>query len=122
MMESMLPLYDELARVVSLPPNEFNQQYPQFMEKARSTSPIANVLLPNMEKVFATERRTQARMAMLLAAAAVLEGGPSKLKGIKDPFGENPFEYRPLKEGFELKSNLRYKGQPVTIVIGEGTK
>jgi hypothetical protein len=36
----------------------------------------------------------------------------------KDPFGNGPFEYRILDKGFELKSKLLFKGQPLTLSVG----
>jgi hypothetical protein len=56
---------------------------------------------------------------MLLAAIAVIEAGPEKLESIKDPFGDGPFEYRKLDEGFELSSKLQAEGKPVSLVIGQ---
>jgi hypothetical protein len=55
---------------------------------------------------------------MLLAAVAVAHDGPEKLKEIRDPFGEGPFEYRKLESGFELKSKLKFDGEPVTLTVG----
>ena len=44
---------------------------------------------------------------------------PDKLKDIKDPFANGPFEYRPLAKGFELKSKLLFRDQPVTLTVGQ---
>ena len=49
-----------------------------------------------------------------------VKGGPGKLKDIEDPFGNGPFEFRALDKGFELKSKLLYKGQPVMLTVGRG--
>jgi len=68
------------------------------------------------------QRRSEVRMAMLLAAVAVVEGGPEKLAGIKDPFGDGPFGYRKLDSGFELSSKLLEKDKPVTLAIGQKKK
>ena len=57
-------------------------------------------------------------MAMLLAGVAVVESGQEKLADIKDPFGDGPFKYKKLDEGFELTSNLQENGKPVTLAIG----
>jgi hypothetical protein len=55
---------------------------------------------------------------MLLAGIAVVEGGPEKLKDLKDPFGSGPFEYRQIGNAFELKSQLKFEGQNVTLKFG----
>jgi hypothetical protein len=61
-------------------------------------------------------------MVLFQAALAVVQGGPDKLKDIKDPFGDGPFEYRTLDKGFELKSKLLYQDKPVTLTVGQGKK
>jgi hypothetical protein len=72
-----------------------------------------------VQKIVTAQRRSEARMAMLLAAIAVVEGGPEKLAGINDPFGDGPFGYRKLEPGFELSSKLQENGKPVKLVIGQ---
>lgn len=111
-------VYDELAELTELPPQEFDAKYPEFLERAKAANPIAKVLLPAMDKVMKAQRHSAARMDMLLAGVAVIEGGPEKLAAIKDPFGDGPFEYRKLDDGFELSSKLQQDGKPVTLVIG----
>jgi hypothetical protein len=121
-MEEVLPNYDELARLVALPKAEFDKQYESFTKEAPPGDVLLGALLPAVDKVLAKDHRNQARMAMLLAAIAVAEGGPEKLKDIRDPFGTGPFEYRALDRGFELKSMLIYEGQPVPLTVGQQKK
>jgi hypothetical protein len=120
--EELLPVYDEMEKLIGLPKDEFDAQYPGFKERAKSANPLAEVLLPALDKVLAKEHRNQARFAMLLAAIAAAQEGPQKLKEIKDPFGTGPFEYRALDGGFELKSKLQFEGQPVTLTVGQRKK
>ena len=115
----LLPVYDELERLMALSAEEFDAQYPAFKERTKSGNPLAGVFLPDVYQLLAKERRSQARIAMLLAGIAFVEGGEAKLKEIKDPFGSGPFEYRALGKGFELKSKYLYEGQPVTLTIGQ---
>jgi hypothetical protein len=116
--EGLLPLYDDLARYVALPNDRFAAEYPAFKEKTKADNAVAGLLLPAIDNIRAKQQRLQARMAMLLAGVAFVEGGAAKLNQIKDPFGSGPFEYKALEPGFELKSKLLYEGQPVTLVIG----
>jgi hypothetical protein len=109
MLEDLLPLNDQLAKVAALPWKEFDAQYPEFVKK-KAPTPLAGFLLPSMDKYVAAQRRNQAQMALFKAALAVVQGGPDRLKDIKDPFGDGPFEYRALDKGFELKSKLLFKG------------
>jgi hypothetical protein len=122
MVEDLLPVCDQLARLVALPREEFEAQYPAFKAKTKAAHPLAGLILTAPDRVLATAHRNQARMAMLKAAMAIVEGGPDRLKGIKDPFGDGPFEYRALDGGFELKSKLLFQGQPVTLIVGRARK
>jgi len=118
----VLPLYDEMARLVALPKTQFDAEYPAFKQKAKAEHPLAATVLPSVDQLLAKEQRGQVRMAMLLAAIAVVESGPEKLKDLKDPFGDGPFEYKALDKGFELKSKLLFEDKPVTLVIGQRAK
>jgi hypothetical protein len=111
-------VYDELAELVELPPKEFDAKFPDFAKRAREISPIAELLLPAMDRVIATQRRTETRLALLMAGIAVAESGPDALEEIKDPFGDGPIEYRKLDDGFELSSKLVYEGGPVKLTFG----
>jgi hypothetical protein len=119
MVEAVFPLYDELARLAALPPDEFAPQYAAFKQRTKAEFAAAGLLLPAIDQLKAKEDRHTARMAMLLAAIAYVEGGQAKLNPLKDPFGSGPFALRQLDKGFELKSKLMYEGQPVTLVVGQ---
>jgi hypothetical protein len=131
LLEDLLPLYDQLAKLTALPWKEFDAQYPRFVKEAKAArpmagfvlptaaNPLAGFILPPMDEIVARERRYQAHLALFRAALAVVQGGPDKVKDVRDPFGDGPFEYRALDRGFELKSKLLYKGQPVTLVVGQ---
>jgi hypothetical protein len=119
LMEGFESTYDELAQLATLPWHEFDEKYPNLVKSATADNPIAKIFMPAMDKVVAAQRHSEARLAMLLAAVAVVEGGSEKLAAIKDPFGDGPFEYRKLDTGFELASKLQKDGKPVTLVIGQ---
>ena len=121
-LEGLLTLYDELAGMTDLPAKEFDARYAAFIEKARAANLLAALGLPSMGKFVEAERRAQTRMALFQAALAVVQGGPDRLKDIKDPFGDGPFEYRASGEGFELKSKLLHQGKPVTLAVGQRAK
>ncbi len=118
----LLPLYDLLAHIVTLPPGAFDAQFADFASRAKTSNPLAGFFLPNMDKVAESHRRSEARRSLFKAAIAVVQNGPDALKTIKDPFGDGPFEYRALEKGFELKSKFIAHGQPVTLAVGHGKK
>jgi hypothetical protein len=119
LLEGVLPATDQLAKLATLPREEFAAQYPDFKKKTKAANLLAGHLLTAADQFMATQERNQCRMAMLKAAAAVARDGPGKLKEFNDPFGKGPFEYRGLEKGFELKSELLYQGKPVTLTVGQ---
>jgi hypothetical protein len=116
--EDVIPVYDELKKLVALPHAEFEARYPNFKQQNLKPDTAAAFLIPQIDSLLAKERRSQARLAMLLAAIAVAEAGPDQLKDIDDPFGDGSFQYQKLDNGFELKSQLKFEGQPVTLRVG----
>jgi hypothetical protein len=118
LLKELAPLYDEMAALLDLPPDQFAGRWDAFEKKARTANPVARFLLPAMHKAMAAEQAAQTRFALFKAALAVAQGGPEKLKAIRDPFGDGPFEYRKSPQGFELKSKLIYKELPVTLTVG----
>ena len=121
-LDDLVPWYDLLAQMTTLPRAEFDAQYLDFAKKSRVANPLAGILMPGMDRLVEVQRRTDARRALFNAALAVVQRGPDALKTIQDPFGDAPFEYRALDQGFELKSKLIFRGQPVTLTVGQGTK
>lgn len=120
--EGVLPVSDQLAKLVVLPRQEFEAKYPDFKKKTKADNILAGHLLSSVENMLAAQYRNQTQVAMLKAAMVVVKDGPDKIKDVKDPFGEGPFEYRARDKGFELKSKLLYKGQPVTLTVGPREK
>jgi hypothetical protein len=117
--EDVYPVYDELAKLVALPKDDFDAAYPKFKNRVETDAPFTRIILPAMDKLMAKEHRNNVRMAMLLAAVAVVQSGPETLKDIPDPYGDGPFKYRALDKGFELQSNLLFEGQPVKLTLGQ---
>lgn len=116
----LLPIYDRMAELLSLPRGEFLRQYGEFSQKIKGMNPIADLLLPLADKLRDAQDRHDARLALFRAAIAVVRGGPDVLKEIRDPFGDGPFAYRRLKSGFELTSKLALRGGQISLKIGEG--
>ena len=49
--QDLLPVYDELEKLMDLPGKEFDAKYPEFKKKAEAANPMAGVLLPALGKV-----------------------------------------------------------------------
>lgn len=116
--DDLLPLYDELIKLSALPWREFDARYPEFVKKAKATNPLAEAFYPNLDRFLDSQRRHQTQLALFQAALSIVQGGPNKLGDTKDPYGEGSFEYRGLDKGFELKSKLLVKRQPLTLTVG----
>jgi hypothetical protein len=121
-LEDVLPVYDELEKMVALPWKEFDAQYPEFMRKAKAVNPVGGLLLPAMHKAVTSQRRMITERALFRAAITVVQEGPDKIKDTRDPFGDGAFEYRALDKGFELKSKFLVEGKPLTLTVGPGRK
>ena len=112
--------YTQWAETGTLPLAEFERQTKVIEERLKKDCPFtAADLFPAVAKIRYKDAASQARMAMLKAAIAVVLDGPDRLKDFKDPFGDGPFEYRPIGNGFQLKSKLLYDDQPVALTVAE---
>jgi hypothetical protein len=116
-----LPQYDQTARfwkeaeaAADLPPDQFDKKLRALESRVAGhlVAPLIRISL--MDAV----RRTSA--AMLKAAVLVRLDGQERLKAVKDPFGDGPFVYKQLKNGFELQGRLMREGKPVTLTVGPG--
>ncbi|HDY65261.1 MAG TPA: hypothetical protein ENH84_03380 [Phycisphaerae bacterium] len=111
--KSALKLYEELAGMAELPPQEFEEKLKTIKNPA---------LMPGIGKISYQQAAARTKMAMLKAAIAILLEGKEKLRSIRDPYGDGSFEYMELKEGFRLRSSMKVtKGQErVSLTIGGG--
>jgi len=78
MLEQLLPVCDELIRLVKLPNEQFDAVYPEFKTKTKATYPLAGVILPAVDKVRAQEQRHAARLGMLLGCGCRRGRGTGK--------------------------------------------
>jgi hypothetical protein len=117
-LEEFVPYYEDMARIISLPRPEFEPQWTALCKKLEGNT-MARQLLPAVDKVYDADERAKTRWTMFQAALAVLRDGQSKLADYPDPAGNGPFDRREFPGGFELKSKLLHKGQPVTLMVGK---
>jgi hypothetical protein len=103
-------LYEELASVLVLPSAGFKPALSALQKRCAEQNPLAASILPSAEGIRYASDLLEVRYTMLHAAVEVVSGGVEKLKAIKDPFGDGPFDYRSFSGGFELRSKLQGKG------------
>ena len=72
----------------------------------------------NDAEVRLTDARAQAKRALFAAAVTVVRNGRGALKSIKDPFGDGPFTWDGLVDGFQLSSRLTDHGTHVALKCG----
>jgi hypothetical protein len=116
-LEELIANYEELARIAALPRDQFETKWAAAQKKLEGNA-FARQLLPALDKVYDAAERNRTVWALLHAAHAVAQGGPDRLKDFPDPVGSGAFEYREFPGGFELKSKLVYKGQPLVLKVG----
>ena len=117
-------VYDQLAEMMALPPDEVDELVKKLTSELESTGPVntlGSMMLPAAGKVRRAEAHHQTHVAMLKAAIAVVQGGKEQLKQreFQDPFGSGPFAYSTREDGFVLRSQLIGRdGKPVSLSFG----
>ena len=121
----MDPLYSRLARIMTLPLPEFEDQMQKFdAEIQKSQNPLVPVIFPNpLISVGGPRRREfriQTEQAMVRAAVEYKLHGESGLKSVMDPLGNGPFAFQRfvfegVDRGFELKS--AYAGLRISLRV-----
>ena len=118
MMKGFLEFYDQLIESGHLSPLEFENQLKALGESYSDNFMIKGALpiLPNMRHLIAVlEVKT---LLFELGLKAQLQG-PEIIDNSKDPFGNGPYEYSQLaNNGFQLSSQLEYRGEKVTLKFG----
>jgi hypothetical protein len=129
------PLFSRMARIMALPPPEYETQAKQFLADIHeSPNPFIGVFNlyftgfvlgggPNIQ-VREREFRVQAQLAMVHAAAEYKLHGESGLKSVMDPFGNGPFGFqrfvfKGVDRGFELKSAYAGADAPFAMIFVE---
>ena len=118
--------YERLIRVTTAAPEKVEAAEKAFFanweKDTANDDPIAvgvaKLLLPGAGRLRLTETELFSRRAMLRAALAVAAEGADKFKTHTDPFGNVPFETKPVEGGYELKSQLgKLLEKPVTLTV-----
>ncbi len=120
MMEMVAGLKDFFAALAnggSLSPSQFAALVDEQTAKYSATS-WAGVIAPVFKSARGPIAAGEARRALLKAAVDIVLQGEASVKASKDPFGNGPFAYRKLPNGFELSSELKYRDKAVTLRVG----
>ncbi len=116
LVRDMQPLYPRLARIMTLPQPEYEDQIQKFGAEIReSQNPLVPIFFLDLLQPRRKEFTIQAVEAMVRAAVEYKRHGESGLNSVMDPFGKGPFAFQRfvfdgVDRGFELKS--AYTGRP----------
>lgn len=121
LVEGVVPCLADLAEVMDLPRDRFEPALDAFKSREGGINPYAGSVVEKAEAMRYATDRTGVLWTMALAASAMIGDGPDRFESIADPYGDGPFAYRPLDEGFELRSALhREGGLPAVLYVGTG--
>jgi hypothetical protein len=112
-------LLDELGKILAMGPGQFKAALDAFQTKCATANPVVASVIPMSEKIRYAVWRGEVKLLMLDAAIRIQVEGLGTLTTSKDPFGDGPFEYEPVKGGFRLKSKLQLHDQPLSITVGQ---
>ena len=119
-----LDVYDELAKIMELPPDAAKKAEEELLgrlDDGSAAGHVASMMLPAASAMRHNEAVHQAHEAMFKAGIAVARSGEAELerKEHQDPFGGG-FEYKKLDGGFRLRSKLKDRqDEPVTLTFGK---
>ncbi|MGD0615701.1 MAG: hypothetical protein ABSA69_09710 [Verrucomicrobiota bacterium] len=125
LIRDMGPLYPRLARIMTLPLPEYEDQIQKFGAEIReSQNPFVQAVFTDLLRTRGKEFRIQAEQAMVRAAVEYKLHGESGLKSVMDPFGKGPFGFQRfvfegVDRGFELKSAYAGLGYPYALIFVE---
>ncbi len=104
----------EYVQTLNLP----DAQYQAWLDKlhaAQQANPFLSKLWSAVDNVVTKTRAAVVQRAMVSAALALIQAGPSALENHSDPASGEPFVYRQLQNGFELESTYQRNGKPVVM-------
>jgi len=120
------PLYLRLAKIMTLPLPEYEDQIQKFAaEIQKSQNPLVQAHFPiPVQGPRRREFRSQAWLAMVHAAVEYKLHGESGFRSVADPFGNGPFAFQRfvfegVDRGFELKSAYTGLGFPCALIFVE---
>ena len=119
MVKDLLPYYDEAEKIsaTAMTQDEFRQKA-EALRHRFDANPLAKWMLPNWVNYHDNEVAAATRIFLLKAAIAVAESGPDAVKGLVDPVNHQPIAYEKQASGFQLKSKVMLRSEPVTLTVG----
>jgi hypothetical protein len=123
--KELWPLYDEVAGILAMPYQDSLSRWKAFDEKVKShPNLLVKEFFAAFEKCRKRECGAELKLAMVHAAVAYRVAGEAGLQRVKDPVAKEPFQVRRfvfdgVDRGFELKSNVNWRGFEETLIFVE---
>ena len=127
--EALGPFYDAVTQAWEKSPPLSRDDFKQALNDAVSKMDgqkdqlsigLVRPLLQSFVMFYQVSRMQQAKAAMLEAGILVVRDGPDAIQATVDPFGDRPFKYEKMGEGFRLRSALTGPdGKPVEMRFGK---
>jgi hypothetical protein len=108
--------FDEAAKILSLPLDQFPSAWQRFKEKLGPGS-LSLKLIGALDRVRSEDESIIVHRALLLAAIAVRLDGKQSLAKYLDPASGQPFEYSESNGGFALRSSYAINGQKISLRV-----
>ena len=122
LLEELGVICKEVAGLMDLPVDEFQQAFEKQLHDKIKNNPLAMLELgTEMIDLRREDAQANCRNEMFFVAIAILESGNSALLRDKDPYGDGPFIMRLEKCGFTLLSALTHHSH-IDLRIGEAEK
>jgi hypothetical protein len=125
LLRDMEPLYERLAKLMALPPAQFDDQLAKFSaEVQQSSNFFVSLTFPAVAKSRQKEFAALAALAMVRAAVEFKLHGEAGLKNVSDPCGQGPFACERfvlagVDRGFALRSAYTGRGYAETLIFVE---
>ena len=115
------PLVHQVAEAISLRPDKYHRLFKERFAPQLQANPVVTMLSLDYESARDEEATAHCRLVFLKTALDLLRRGKSALNDHPDPYGDGPFEYHEIEDGFELGSVLVYVasgGQRIRMRFG----
>ena len=123
--QELAPLYEQVERIMRLPPAEYQKAMTDFVSMVKAhPNPLVNEFFMVFDSCRKKEFGTQSTVAMVHAAVAYKVRGDEGFRAVLDPCSGVPFEFERfvfegVDRGFKLKSKFRSRDFDEVLIFVE---
>jgi len=116
------PIYPAIESALTVPCTEYESAWRNVTTIAASAGVLAKLLVPTFARTRTVLDRTELQFAAARAGIQIALNGETAAPKSRDPFGDGPFTYAKLPNGFELTSRLTAENKPIKTLFGEAAR